>query len=653
MLAAISNSFRSLTSSNKVSSAEEGANPEPETGRDEEPSAPRREVAITVDKHEDRDARDASVDSALTEFSDRGVGLERNDKREVPVRTQLPTPSPSSASFSSAKPPTRKSTKPSRLSLSAFKSSRSSRRTSRGGGGSNGNEEDESVGKDGKEYLVAGLYYSPGITPHVLASRGSSSSSSSSASTTKQDRRKSTATTTSPASLSWRTITPSRTTLFPPPIHHGLTLIEDDEEPFELPYDILRDFYYAEDAQVNGKGAAGMDGDEDMAEHEGTKGARKPPPYRHLSKNCYVDRKPDKAPIAAVCMCAPPKHKSASGCLDGCINRMMQYCCDPKLCPCGEQCSNLPLNKREGIPEGKDGLRVVWTGDRGFGLKTTVPIRRGDFVIEYRGEIITRDESYRRVLTDYKDRSDYYFLEYDTFEVIDAGQRGNSARFINHSCGPNCEVVRWRLAGLEEYQVGIFARRDIRPGEELTYNYGWCNFADLAKPNPASSDKSGPPPLSSTSTSSSLSSLSSASSVEDDAPIESAEVVDDIARQRCFCGSVACSGYLGGKPKTVAAGRGEAPSSSSTSISSSSRPKVKPALSAAATKGKGKAREPPIEWVQAKVVLSETKVVSMIDASDRRAAKRLKETRDVPSLGRGSSLRRAAHLAKDRLSGQR
>jgi hypothetical protein len=178
----------------------------------------------------------------------------------------------------------------------------------------------------------------------------------------------------------------------------------------------------------------------------------------------------------------------------------MQYCCEPKLCPCKENCTNVPLNRREGVPEGKNGLKVIWvrllsvcfrlqrfklsnsearssvkveqqgadlasssqTGNRGFGLKTNVEIKKGQFVIEYRGEvrffppfflsfssvlprtillrrlrrncsadslrplplpspqIITRDESYRRVLTTYKGKPSYYFLDYDGFEVIDA-----------------------------------------------------------------------------------------------------------------------------------------------------------------------------------------------------------------------------------------
>ena len=53
--------------------------------------------------------------------------------------------------------------------------------------------------------------------------------------------------------------------------------------------------------------------------------------------------------------------------------------------------------------------------------------------------------------------------------VLDATVRGGLARFINHSCGPNCETQKWIVKG--ETRVGIFARRRIEAGEELTYDY--------------------------------------------------------------------------------------------------------------------------------------------------------------------------------------
>ena len=53
--------------------------------------------------------------------------------------------------------------------------------------------------------------------------------------------------------------------------------------------------------------------------------------------------------------------------------------------------------------------------------------------------------------------------------LIDAGPRGNFARFINHSCEPNCFTEPWMVN--QDIRVGIFAKKDIQPGEELTFNY--------------------------------------------------------------------------------------------------------------------------------------------------------------------------------------
>ena len=53
--------------------------------------------------------------------------------------------------------------------------------------------------------------------------------------------------------------------------------------------------------------------------------------------------------------------------------------------------------------------------------------------------------------------------------MIDAGPRGNWARFINHSCNPNCSTEPWIVNG--DRRVGIFASKDINPKEELTFNY--------------------------------------------------------------------------------------------------------------------------------------------------------------------------------------
>lgn len=222
-----------------------------------------RVEAVEVRSNNIRDTREGSIESDLTDLSDQEDVVVKLTKNR-----QLPTPSPSSAStsFSSAKPASLLRG----TSLSGSDKGRKSvgTRRTREHLGADG-EEDETKGFDGKEYLIQGLYYSPGITPPLSTLRKPTS------------RRRSLA----PASLSWRTITPSASTAFPPPIHHGLTLIEDDEEPFKLPFDILRDFYYADGAQINGKGGAG---DRDaLDEAEARKAGKKPTQYRNIQTSTF------------------------------------------------------------------------------------------------------------------------------------------------------------------------------------------------------------------------------------------------------------------------------------------------------------------------------------------------------------------------------
>jgi SET domain-containing protein len=63
----------------------------------------------------------------------------------------------------------------------------------------------------------------------------------------------------------------------------------------------------------------------------------------------------------------------------------------------------------------------------------------------------------------------FYFLALDQGLTIDAKDKANLARFINHSCDPNCITQVWNVAG--EPRAGIFAVRDIPAGEELSFDY--------------------------------------------------------------------------------------------------------------------------------------------------------------------------------------
>lgn len=118
---------------------------------------------------------------------------------------------------------------------------------------------------------------------------------------------------------------------------------------------------------------------------------------------------------------------------------MLFYECDTKYCPCGSKCSNQRIQKKASNYK----LQVFKTDERGWGLRTNQDIKKGAFIIEYRGEIISQKLCEERMCTDYVNESNFYFLEYSKGEVIDACTKGTEARFINHSCVPNCHIEKW------------------------------------------------------------------------------------------------------------------------------------------------------------------------------------------------------------------
>lgn len=117
-------------------------------------------------------------------------------------------------------------------------------------------------------------------------------------------------------------------------------------------------------------------------------------------------------------------------------------------------------------------LRLGRSGVHGYGLFARDFIPRGEAVIEYFGERITKAESRRREAHHLKVRAAggegcFYIFEVNARHDIDGDVPWNPARRMNHSCAPNCEshILRGR--------VWIVARRDIVPGEELNYDYGF------------------------------------------------------------------------------------------------------------------------------------------------------------------------------------
>ncbi len=101
----------------------------------------------------------------------------------------------------------------------------------------------------------------------------------------------------------------------------------------------------------------------------------------------------------------------------------------------------------------------------GRGVFALTHIPKHTRIIEYKGERISQEEADERYSEAHENSPHTMLFEVNDRLVIDATHKGNSARWINHSCAPNCEIED------ENERIFIESRRDIRPGEELTYDY--------------------------------------------------------------------------------------------------------------------------------------------------------------------------------------
>lgn len=103
----------------------------------------------------------------------------------------------------------------------------------------------------------------------------------------------------------------------------------------------------------------------------------------------------------------------------------------------------------------------------GLGMFALEPLKKGDFIIEYIGKKIPSKVA--------DEKGGRYLFELNSKWTIDGVDRKNKARYINHSCRPNCEV------DIKNGRILIFAIKKILPGEELTYDYGEEYFNDYFK----------------------------------------------------------------------------------------------------------------------------------------------------------------------------
>ncbi|XP_042841068.1 histone-lysine N-methyltransferase NSD2 isoform X1 [Panthera tigris] len=250
---------------------------------------------------------------------------------------------------------------------------------------------------------------------------------------------------------------------------------------------------------------------------------RKPPPYKHIKVNKpYGKVQIHTADISEIPKCnCKPTDENPCGFDSECLNRMLMFECHPQVCPAGEYCQNQCFTKRQ-YPETK----IIKTDGKGWGLVAKRDIRKGEFVNEYVGELIDEEECMARIKHAHEnDITHFYMLTIDKDRIIDAGPKGNYSRFMNHSCQPNCETLKWTVNG--DTRVGLFAVCDIPAGTELTFNYN----------------------------------------------------LDCLGNEKtvCRCGASNCSGFLGDRPKT------------STSLSSEEKgKKTKKRTRRRRTRGEGK-----------------------------------------------------------------
>ncbi|XP_013394122.1 histone-lysine N-methyltransferase SUV39H1-A [Lingula anatina] len=144
-----------------------------------------------------------------------------------------------------------------------------------------------------------------------------------------------------------------------------------------------------------------------------------------------------------------------------------------KRCACPPECPNRVVQHGR-----KFKVSIFRTHNgRGWGVKTKQKIKKGSFVMEYVGEVITNEEAEKRGrVYDAEGRTYLFDLDYNDGDcpyTVDAGFYGNVSHFVNHSCDPNLAVYGVWINTLDPRlpRICLFAKRDIAKGEELTFDY--------------------------------------------------------------------------------------------------------------------------------------------------------------------------------------
>ena len=137
--------------------------------------------------------------------------------------------------------------------------------------------------------------------------------------------------------------------------------------------------------------------------------------------------------------------------------------------------SQSPTTSETPAPPDTRRIQTRRSGVHGKGVFALTDLAEGETIIEYVGEVISWKEALRRHPHDPSNPNHTFYFHIDDKHVIDGKAGGNSSRWINHACRPNCE------ADEDGGRVFIKALRNIKAGEELFYDYGLIIDAKYTK----------------------------------------------------------------------------------------------------------------------------------------------------------------------------
>lgn len=196
-----------------------------------------------------------------------------------------------------------------------------------------------------------------------------------------------------------------------------------------------------------------------------------PPMYKHIQSNQYDPiNRPQKVSSSGLEIC-----ECVGFCGDDCLNRSLYVECygegpnskKQSNCNVGLDCGNRLFTQRKFAK-----CKLKREEGRGWGLTVLENVKRGELIIEYVGEIIDAETKEKRLIEwtkEHPNDPNFYIMALQTGWFIDAREKANLSRFINHSCEPNSMIVPINVMG--RIRCGIRAIRDIVANEFISYDY--------------------------------------------------------------------------------------------------------------------------------------------------------------------------------------